>query len=254
MARSARKSDKALALESHKYRLPNGTTAVSVSAIAKCISDDGKAMGFAYAAVRLAREGKFFKTVWDEKRDRGSAIHSHMEAFGRGEDVEAFDDELPILDNLSTAWEAHDIEISMSECVVLWLPPGHEDDPDAIGFGGRFDHVAWVTVDGVRSLWLLDLKTGKRYAMQHTLQLNLYAGGQLAIYDDAGTLNQLVDLPPIEHVGCLYVDEDGYALVEYPKSAEIFDLGVQMLNTLTTYRALEKAIKKGYKDDSSNAE
>jgi hypothetical protein len=99
------------------------------------------------------------------------------------------------------------------------------------GYGGRFDMI----VRWGNNNWLLDLKTGAEYAIEHTLQLSAYryADG-IAVYDEDGALVDLRPLPKIDRCGCLYVREDGtYKVVEYPADEQAFGI---FNNLLTAYQ------------------
>jgi hypothetical protein len=217
-----KKTDLELA-EKHKYRLPNGDIAVSVTAISGFI-DDGKSIGMSYGAAKLTREGLNFKEQWDAKRDAGTRVHGHLESFVRGEDIEQHDDDQGFVDALEK-WMIHDNpKVLEQEFIAL---SNH-------GYGGRGDLICEVEeqAEHAGGTWLIDLKTGRKNAIEHTLQLAgyRYADG-IAIYGPDGNLHSLRDLPPIDHAGCLYVASDGsYSLPEYPADEGAFRAFLALLD------------------------
>ena len=218
MARAPAKSDLDAARISHKYRLPDGTVAVNVTTISDLL-DNGKSGAFAGAATKLLREGKDYRKEWKDKADRGSRIHAHLESWLRHEDIEVAPEEEGYVDALSAFIQEHVPNVLAMEAITLSMH----------GYGGRFDLLA--ELDGLN--WLLDLKTGKQYPVEHTLQLSAYryADG-IAQYDDSGTLlPDLLPLPPVDKTGCIYVHEDGsYQLVEYPADRSAHQMFLRLLD------------------------
>lgn len=210
----------------HRYRLLSGELAPSVTSITRLL-DDGKSMGFAYAAVKL---GPTFKEQWDEKADRGSRIHKHCEAWLEGEWVETLPDEQPYLDALEAFFGDYEVQPIAVERVVL----------SELGYGGRFDFVA--ELNGIPSL--VDVKTGKPYATDHTLQLAAYRYSDgMAQYRD-GALVAVEDLPPIRRTACLYLAATGlYELVEYPADRDAFAVFRQLLKVHRGLKGLRKEIR-----------
>ena len=225
---ATRKTDQQLA-EDHKYRLHDGRVAVSVTAISGLL-DDGKSAAFAGAAVNLARQGLNYRKEWDAKAERGTRVHTHMERWLVGDEVEALPDEEGYLDGIEAFINDYDPQVVMQEAIVL------SDE----GYGGRFDLLADLRdpETGVRVCWLLDLKTGKQYAVEHTLQLAGYRYGDfIAAYDSDGNLlprEECQPVPEVDKVGCLYVSDDGtYEIVEYPANEEAHR---QFLNLLAVHQ------------------
>jgi len=184
----------------HRYRLLNGELAVSVTTISG-LMDDGKSMGFAYAAVKLARDGLDFRTEWNARGARGTQIHSHLESFLRGESIEEAEDEKGYVDALAAFITDHDPKVIEQEAVVL----------SEIGYGGRFDLLFQAQRGEYEGLVILaDLKTGKPHPVEHTLQLAAYrfADG-IAEYDESGALAGIRPLPAVDKTMGLYVREDG---------------------------------------------
>lgn len=214
------KTDVELA-EAHKYKLLNGDVAINVTAISG-LMDDGKSGAFAGAAVKLAREGKNYREEWKAKAERGSRIHAHLESFLKSEDAEVCSDETGYVDALEKFIMEHQPKVLEMEAICL---SDH-------GYGGRFDLLATLN-DGFN--WLLDLKTGNQYAVEHTLQLSAYRYSDgIAVYGEDGGLSSLRPMPEIHKTGCLYVKDDGtYKIVEYPADFTAF---CAFLNLLDAYK------------------
>jgi hypothetical protein len=226
------KTDLELA-ESHKYRLPDGRIAVSVTAISGFL-DDGKAAAFAGAAVNLARQGMNHREEWKAKAERGTRIHNHMEKWLKGVDIEALPDEEGYLDALELFMVEQDPIVIEQEAIALSLR----------GYGGRFDLLCEIA----DKAWLLDLKTGHAYPVEHTLQLAgyRYADG-LATYNPDGSLGDLKPMPEVDRAGCLYVHSDGsYDLVEYPADEEAFSAFCNLLEVYNWTRTdtIKRIIKE----------
>ena len=234
------KTDAQLA-ESHKYRLPNGEIAVSVTSVVG-FPDGGKSMAFAYAAHKIAKAGGHFRDEWDAKRDKGSTIHGYMEKWLNGEPVQATGDENDYLDHLARWIEDYEVEPISQDCVVL----------SNKGYGGRFDLLATITVNGERKVALIDLKTGSPYSTQLTLQLNAYAHADgIAVYGEDGELKALQPLPEIDMLAGLYVTADSYNFVEVPFGFDELDTFLALLNAKQLYGKLEKNIKQWEKRNAS---
>lgn len=213
-------SDLDLALNKHKYKLLDGRIAVNVTTISGLL-DDGKSGAFAGAAVKLTKEGVNYRDEWNARAERGTRVHGHCESFLRGEDIDCLPSEMGYVDAVELFMVEHVPLVVELEQIAL----------SSKGFGGRFDMI--VEIEGEN--WLLDLKTGKKYAVEHTLQLSAYrfADG-LAVFDEEGALTSLRPLPEIDRAGCLYVNEDGtYTLSEYPADLLAFK---SFCNLLSVYQ------------------
>ena len=126
---------------------------------------------------------------------------------------------------LSTWSEAEDAIHAMAK-----VAPEH-------GYGGRGDLCASLKSYG-RGIW--DLKSGKKYAVEHTLQLALLRFGKLAVYDDNDMLIGCKDMPEVETAGCVYVNADGtYDVDEYPADEDAFAQAVALLGVYNWTRTPE---------------
>lgn len=231
----ADKTDLQLA-DYHKYRLLNGDIAISVTKLTGLL-DDGKAGAFAGAAVKLTKAGLDYRKEWAEKASRGTRVHDHALAWSNGETVDQQEDEAGYLDAL---------ERFIVERQPTWLER-EEIVVSSRGYGGRFDMIVQMPDHDV---WLIDIKTGRDYALEHTLQLNGYAFADgIATFDENGNLSGTRPLPPIHRAGDLYLGDNGtYRLIEYPLGERPFGLFCHLLET---YKALQdvKSLLKGWVDD-----
>lgn len=209
-------SDLELALNKHKYRL-DGVDLVNVTAISGLL-DDGKSGAFAGAAVKLTKEGLNYRDEWRESGERGTRVHGHVEAFLTGKSIDCLPSDMGYVDAIEKFMADHSPYPIEMEAIVL----------SRAGFGGRFDLI--VEING--EVWLIDAKTGREYAVEHTLQLSAYrfADG-IAIYNEEGELEGLRPIPTIQRTACLYLKEDGtYSLIEYPADEHAFGVYLGLLS------------------------
>jgi len=208
-------SDLELAL-AHKYRL-NETPLVNVTAISGLL-DDGKSGAFAGAAVKLTKEGLNYRDEWKASGERGTRVHGYCEAFLKNEAIDMVPEDSGFVDALEKFILDRNPQVIDLEQIVL----------SQQGYGGRFDILA--TLDD--EVALIDVKTGKPYAVEHTLQLSAYryADG-IAEYDADGKLFGLRPLPEIVSCYCLYVHEDGsYDLKRYPADLTAWGIFLGLLD------------------------
>lgn len=239
MTAKIQKTDKELAAD-HKYKLLSGEVAVNVTAISG-LMDDGKSGAFAGAAVKLTLAGKNHREEWKASGERGTRVHGHCEAFLRGKGIDQADEDKGYVDALEKFIIDVDPEVIELEEIVL----------SSLGYGGRFDMIIRPRQGKYAGkVLLVDLKTGKQYAVEHTLQTAAYryADG-IAVYGGKGELASLRKLPIIEHAACLYVAEDGtYRLVEYPADEQAFGAFRALLKAYLWTRTPEiKAVVKASK-------
>lgn len=201
-------TDLSLALEKHDYRLA-GQKLVNVTAISGLL-DDGKSGAFAGAAVKLTKEGLNYRDEWKASGERGTRVHGHVESFLKGEAIDCLPSDMGYVDAAEKFMLDREPEAIELEEIVL----------SSEGYGGRFDIIAHL--DG--HIALIDVKTGKPYAVEHTLQLSAYRYAEgIAVYDEDGAVSGLRGMPLIERTYCLYLREDGsYDLREYPADEQAF--------------------------------
>jgi len=216
----------------HKYRLLDGTEVINVTTISE-ILDMGKSRGFAAAARNLTREGKSYEHEWSEKGERGTRVHGHLEDWLLGKPTEVRDDDSGFVDALALFMQDHGLTRIETEAIVL----------SNRRYGGRLDVIG--TIDGPcgnsecgcrgldpRQPGLVDLKTGKRYPVEHTLQLAAYRWADgIGVYDEAGTLTDMRPMPWAHWTAGLYVREDGsYRFVSYPADERAFEVFGKLLD------------------------
>lgn len=216
----------------HKYRL-DGQELVNVTSISGLL-DDGKSSAFAGAAVKLTREGKNYRDEWKASGERGTRVHGYCEAFLSGQAIDMVVSDEGFVNALELFIHEADPQPIEMEQIVL----SHE------GYGGRFDLIATLSDE----IWLIDVKTGKPYPIEHALQLAAYryADG-IAQYDADGELTSLRPIPPVTRTACLYVHEDGtYKLMEYDANAEAWNVFLGLLDAYQWTRtdAMRLALKE----------
>ena len=242
-----KKTDYELATGSHRYRWLDGSPLINVTAISDCM-DLGKSMGMAYGAAKLTRLGLDFKAEWDVKKDLGTAVHTHLEAFlrswggdGELEFIEETDEQRGHVDALEKWLGDMDPDVHESECIVL----------SSRGYAGRLDTICTPrSGDYAGRTGLIDLKSGRRSPVSHSLQLALYRHADgIACFDDEGRLTGLRPLPEIDFGAALYTRAEGmYAFQEYPCDDEVFEVACGLLDAVAWTRCdqmkqLEKAAR-----------
>lgn len=224
-------SDLELAIK-HRYRTPNGTIAPSVTTITGMLDDNGKSSRMAGAAAKLERQGLNYRAEWAAKATRGTRVHGNCEAWLRGEDAEVLDSDQPYLDALAKFFIDKDPMPIEIERVVL----------SDRGFGGRFDFIA--RFDGLNTL--VDVKTGRKYPLEHCLQLAAYSHADgMAVWGPDGNLDRLQPLPPIDRAGDLYLSDDGtFEFVEYPINDLAFAVFTDLLAANHSITKLKEMLPK----------
>ena len=200
MTRPAPKaSDKDLAENAHKYRDPRtGDLLISVTRVVGSYDDGDKLGAGAGAAVKLTKEGKNYREVWNAKRDLGSRVHKHAADWAQGKTVDVLDTDGPYLDAILAFCQSVRPEwIAVERAVV-----------SSLGYGGRFDAVA--EIGGVSTL--LDFKTGRAWLLELSMQLSAYrfADG-MVVYNAEGKAVMVEPMPHVERCAGLYLDETGTA-------------------------------------------
>ena len=222
-------SDLELALKKHKYVTePGGTGQVNVTTISKLI-DDGKSSAFAGAANKITLAGGDYRKEWKESGEQGTRVHGYMENFLLDKPIDYRPGEEGFVKALRLFITEEDPQLIIPPEFVV-VSPEH-------GYGGRGDLCAALKSYG-RGIW--DLKSGKKYAVEHTLQLALLRFGKLAVYDDNDMLIGCKDMPEVETAGCVYVNADGtYDVDEYPADEDAFAQAVALLGVYNWTRTPE---------------
>ena len=183
---------------------------------------------------------KHHKGVWDDKALRGTMVHDFAEQWAAGKEVDCPIECVGYLDALAAFYADHEPEWLQVERTVIY------DEQPGLEYAGTFDGIAKLK-DGTTAL--IDLKSGKRYPVETTLQLAAYRyATHMGIYDDMGTLVDSEPLPIIDRSCVLYLHDDGaYELLEleadYP-TFQIFLALRQVWNWKRIAEAWEKANKE----------
>ena len=150
--------------------------------------------------------------------------------------IDQLEDEQGYLDALEAWVTRYNPSYIEMERVVLGRTPGLE-------YGGRLDVICEIAGE----TWLVDYKTGKPYAWEHTLQLSAYrfADG-IATYDENCCLiDVLQPLPTIHHTAALYLHDDGtFDFTEYPGDEKAFAAFMALRSVLGIVREFEQAERK----------
>lgn len=204
----------------HKYvTSPGGAPGINVTTVSGLL-DDGKSGAMAGAAVRLTKTGYNYRAEWAAKRDAGTRVHAVCEDWLTGRESTVEDRDLGFVDALEKFWADHTpVRV---ECEAIALSQTH-------GYGGRFDMVATLR-DG-RTL-LIDLKSGRSYPTETTLQLAAYRFCDgIGVYDASGMLTGVRPMPQVDGCACLYVRPDGaYDLIERKADEHAFSMFCRLLD------------------------
>ena len=228
-----RVSDRRFAETKHRYTDPRtGERVTGVTAIVGCFDQGDKLGAGAYAAYNLAKEGKFFRDEWDAKRDLGTRVHGYAELWMNGRQAEILDTDQPYADAFRRFCDDNEPEWIEVERPVV----------SSLGFGGRFDMVG-----AIRDFFLLaDIKTGRRYPVDLSMQLAGYrfADGMI-LYDDDGWAVDIEPMPHIDKCAGLYLNDDTtYDLVEVPADTADLDALVNLLAVKNHAAARAKELKQ----------
>lgn len=206
-----RVSDRQFAESKHQYTDPRtGERLMSVTSIVGSWDPGDKLGAGAAAAVKLAKEGKNYRAIWDAKRDLGSLVHHFGWQWAHGKAAEVPDEAAPYMDAF---------EKFCNEYEPTWL----ETERAVVsqeGYGGRFDFIAELRAGLFSGAYhLIDVKTGKPYTQELTMQLAgyKYADGMVE-YDLDGWAKSLEPMPHIDECAGLYLHDDGSYDLCYTKS------------------------------------
>ena len=194
-------SDLQYAESKHQYTNPaNGERYPSVTAIVGSFDSGDKLGAGAAAAVNLWKKGQNHREVWKAKADLGTRIHGYAELWMDGRPAEVPEGEGPYMDAFAQFCDDyHPRWIEVERAVI-----------SAFGYGGRFDMIGELDLwDGPKYV-LCDIKSGKKYSAEVTLQLAgyRYADGMI-LYDDKGMAVGLEPMPHIDECAGLYLHDDG---------------------------------------------
>ena len=211
-------TDKELADRSHKYKDPrSGQVLMSVTTVVNTLDSGDKLGAGAGAAANLTKQGLNHREVWKAKADTGTRIHAHASDWALGKWVDVLEQDEAYLDAFSAFINANKPKWIETERAVV----------HSAGFGGRFDLIG--EIGGVPTL--LDVKTGKPYPLELSLQLSGYRFAEaMIVYNKAGVAVGVEPMPYIERCGGLYLSDDGTAtFVEVKADEEAFAAFLHLL-------------------------
>lgn len=153
--------------------------------------------------------------VWDDKAARGTRVHTMAQAWCEGQDVDCSHEDAPYLDALERFYMDYAPATVLAERTVIYRQTGLE-------YGGTPDWLAELS-DGRRT-WI-DLKTGKRYPIDTTLQLAAYRHAEgVAVYNEMGGLESVDPMPESDGAHVLYLHPDGtYEFLPVPANRAAHD-------------------------------
>lgn len=226
-------TDLELAESKHRYKDPRtGELTISVTSIVGNLDTGDKLGAGAGAAVKLTKEGINYRQVWNDKRDLGTRVHGYAALWAQGKHADVLETDSPYLDGFEAFCRAKHPQWIESERAVV----------HSAGYGGRFDLIG--EIEGIA--YLLDLKVGRAYLPELSLQLSAYKMAEGMIrFNAEGKAVMLEPMPHIERCAGLYLDETGTAkLVEVDADDASFQA---FLHLLEVRRWLDKV--KGRKHD-----
>lgn len=164
----------------------------------------------------IDRLRKHHRGVWDDKANRGTRVHDLACRWAQGETVDCPADCDPYLDALDRFYRDHRPAWLHLERSVIHDAPGES-------YGGSFDAIA--DLPGLGGTRLIDLKTGRRFPIETTLQLAGYRyADAMGVYDDDGALIDTEPMPAVDGCSVLYLhDSGGYELLDVPADKAAFE-------------------------------
>lgn len=198
-------SDLQLSQTKHSYRDPRtGNRWPGVTLIVGNYADGDKVGRMAGAAAKLTREGRNYRAEWNESAERGRRLHVNIADWAEGRQTNLLLTDAPYLNAFSAFLKAKRPEWLESERAII----------SSLGYGGRFDLIGYW--DGL--YWLCDVKSGKPYPRELTLQLAGYASADgMIVYDKKGIA---VDVEPMPHIdrwcGIYLAENEQCTLIECP--------------------------------------
>jgi hypothetical protein len=226
----AKLSDRDYAESKHQYTHPLLRRRVaSVTSIVSAFDSGDKLGRGAMAAAKLERQGINYREEWNAKRDIGTRVHSYAHLWADGKTAEVPDEDGPWMDSFAAWCREVAPEWILTEAAgvgsTICLGCAGEGcgvclGTGTLGFGGRFDAVGWWR----DFFYLGDLKTGKSYRPELTIQLAGYANFDgLIIYDEDGRAVDLAPMPHLDRWCGIYIHADSCEMVECPDPAKACD-------------------------------
>lgn len=176
---------------------------------------------------------------WKAKAALGTHVHHLVADLAEGKEVDSDSTVDPYLDG----WEKFVVECEPEwvhlERTVLY------NRPRAHAYRGQTDFIGWLTVDGERSLWLGDWKTGRYWPTQQTLQLAGYRFAQHLTRWDSGKEEIDVPVPAVAHAGVICLDDQGgYQLHELPANGDAHSTFLRLRDVYGWQRQMDRWAKE----------
>lgn len=173
---------------------------------------------------------KHHRGVWNEKAARGTSVHALAMQWAKGEEVDCPAELNPYLDALEAFYVERDPQWVKVEQYILHLEEGRE-------YGGQFDYMR-----DENGLTLGDIKTGKRYPIETTLQLAGYRYAEhMATYDAKGKLSALEPMPLASRCEVLYLHDDGtFEVLELPADRAAYDRFMSLRDAWSWVKEMER--------------
>jgi hypothetical protein len=177
---------------------------------------------------------KHHRGVWDEKAMRGTTVHGLALEWAKGQDIDCPPELNPYLDALEAFYLQREPQWVDVERNVLYLEKDRE-------YGGQFDYIREDN-----GLVLGDIKTGRRYPIETTLQISGYRFAQfVATYDAKGRLELLEPMHKVARCEVLYLHDDGtFEVLELPADEATFERFIALRDAWSWLREMERWEKK----------
>jgi hypothetical protein len=185
-----------------------------------------------------------FDRQWREKAATGTRVHDVAERWTNGESVDVSLADQGFVDALESFHKQYKPRFLMAERVVL---------NKTLRFGGRFDFIA--ELEGIGTV-LGDYKSGSKRPLEAALQACAYLHGELATYDEKGSLSGLQPLPKLDGARTIYLRGDGTFEVSQPfeiiSEDEAWEGFQACLNLYRIHKQLTKQLTESEKENAKH--
>lgn len=185
---------------------------------------------------------------WKAKAALGSHVHHLIADLAGGAEITSDEKIDPYLD----AWDAF-----VLDCQPEWLQLEatvlFDTNPD-IKYRGTLDLIGNLTVNGERSTWLIDWKTGRFVPVSQTLQLAALRHANYLTEWQGKTETVIGPVPKVDHCGVVMLGEDGcYELRELPADREAWTAFINLRRAWDRQNRIERWAKDNPEPVSTNA-
>lgn len=176
-----------------------------------------------------------FDRQWTAKADLGTHVHHLALDWARGLEVECDTRCDPYMDALERFYKD-----CQPEWIELERTVFYSDNVRTSRYRGQFDWIATITLDGQRIRFLGDIKTGKYYPVEQTIQLALYRYANLTTWAD-GKETVGKPVPTVDAAGVLLLGDDGtYQLIPLPANRDAHGTAMRLLQVMEWAKQVEK--------------